>query len=179
MTLPTLSVLIPNYNHARYLTGVLTEVLAQSYRPVEVVVMDDGSRDNSVEVVEEFVRRHPLVRLIRNERNLGVVPCINRLMRLAVGDYLYFLAADDNVRPGFFEKSIRLLAEYPQAGICSTLTVRITEAGEIDGICPTPVISDRPCYVSPAEARKLLCRIGFWVPGNATIYRRDALLAEG
>ena len=72
-TLPTLSVVVPNYNHAKYLPACLTAILRESVQPLEVLVLDDVSTDNSVEVIRSFAARHPLVRLIQNEQNLGVM----------------------------------------------------------------------------------------------------------
>ncbi|MBM3804581.1 MAG: glycosyltransferase family 2 protein [Acidimicrobiia bacterium] len=86
---PTLSVIIPNYNHAAFLPRSLGAILAQSVQPLEIIVMDDASTDNSVEVIESFVRRHPHIRLHRNARNLGVVANGNRAVDLAQGDYMY------------------------------------------------------------------------------------------
>jgi hypothetical protein len=84
----TLSVVISNYNHARYLPVALQAVLSQSCRPMEVIVIDDCSTDNSVEVIEEFVRRDPIIRLYRNEQNQGVIFSTNRGLGLATLDRL-------------------------------------------------------------------------------------------
>ncbi len=67
------------YNHARYLPQVLESVLTQSVRPLEVLVLDDASTDDSVQVIQQYAARDPLVRLVRNERNLGVVATLNRV----------------------------------------------------------------------------------------------------
>lgn len=83
---PTLCVLMPNYNHARFLPESLEAILAQSYPPLEVIVLDDASTDNSVEVIESFLRRDPRVRLVRNERNVGVERSVNRLVEMPYTD---------------------------------------------------------------------------------------------
>src|SRR5256884_7474545 len=121
MTLPRLSVIIPNYNHARFLPNCLEAILRQSEQPFEIIVIDDASTDNSVEVIEAFTKRNPIIRFYRNEQNRGVVSGMNRGLELARGDYVYYAAADDQVLPGFFEKSLRLLNEHPQAALCCTI----------------------------------------------------------
>lgn len=73
-----LSVVVPNYNHAQYLPEALNAILNQSCRPMEVIVIDDCSTDNSVEVIEAFIRMDPIIRLYRNERNRGVNFSMNR-----------------------------------------------------------------------------------------------------
>ena len=82
MALPTLSVVVTNYNHARYLPTALRCILGQSVQPLEVLVIDDGSTDNSIVVIEEIARREPLVNLLPNERNRGVAYTFNRGLAL-------------------------------------------------------------------------------------------------
>src|SRR3954464_2600182 len=71
MNTPTLSVLMPNYNHAHYLPTSVGAILAQSYQPMEILILDDGSTDGSYSILEEFARLEPRIRLSRNERNMG------------------------------------------------------------------------------------------------------------
>lgn len=122
MTRPTLSVVIPNYNHARLLPTCLSAVLEQSVPADEVIVIDDGSTDTSREVLAEFAARNPRLRLEPNERNLGVVPTMNRGLGLARGEYVAFLAADDEVLPGWLEKTLPLLERHPGVGLVCGLT---------------------------------------------------------
>src|SRR6266446_3649184 len=114
-SLPTLSVVVPNYNHAKYLEVSLSAILRQSLKPLEIIVLDDASTDNSVEVIRRFAAQNPLVRLVQNEKNLTVVPNLNKGVDLARGEYVYIAAADDEVLPGLFEHSMALLGKYPQA----------------------------------------------------------------
>lgn len=176
---PTLSVVMPNYNHARFLPEALRAILAQSYRPLEVIVIDDGSTDNSVEVIEDFAHEDPLVRLYRNDQNRGPLFSGNRGLEMASGEYVYGAAADDKVLPGFFEKSMSLLARYPQAGLCSTLSRLIDETGKDKGIVQTPIISKQEFFLSPEEALQTLRQHGSWTMGNTSIYRRQALIEAG
>jgi glycosyltransferase involved in cell wall biosynthesis len=64
---------------------------------LEVIVIDDASTDNSVEVIEGFARKDPIIRLYRNEQNQGVNQTVNRGLSLAAGEYIIFSAADDRV----------------------------------------------------------------------------------
>lgn len=174
----TLSVVVCNYNHAHYLSESLQAILSQSYRPLEVIVIDDASTDNSVDVIENFARKDPIVRLYRNEKNQGPLLSANRGLNLAVGEYIYWGAADDRVYPNFFEKSMGLLTQYPQAGLCSALLQLIGKDGEDRGWVKSPVISRVPCFLPPEKALTTLTRYGFWFTGQTTICRRDAVLHE-
>src|SRR3954469_22110395 len=120
-SLPSLSVVVPNYNHAKYLPTCLTAILGQSVQPFEILVLDDASTDNSLEVIRRFAAEHSLIRLIQNETNLGVMPNLNKGVELSRGEYVYIASADDEVVPGLFEKSLRLLVEHPEAAYCCAM----------------------------------------------------------
>ncbi len=169
-----LSVVMPNYNHARYLPRALDAILSQSVPAREVLVLDDASTDNSVEVVEAIAKQNPTIKLIRNERNLGVVATMNRGTSLATSRYLLFAAADDYVLPGFFESCLTLLDRHPQAGLCTTFdSAQFGEGGRIE---LNPSEWGETGYYSPDDVCRVLKHT---IPGHATICRRDALLALG
>ena len=173
---PTLSVIMSNYNHAPYIGKALEAILSQSYRPKEVIVIDDASTDDSVEIIQRFVNSDRIVRLLRNERNEGSIYNANRLLRISSGDYFYSAAADDQVLPGFFEKSISLMASYPQAGLCCSDPVSLDEK---TGIIRYDKLrwNDKPSYFSPEVLARTL-RGGF-IPGHTSIVRRSCLLEIG
>ena len=176
---PTLSVLFPNYNDARFLPEQLNSMLQQSYRPKEIIIIDDASTDNSVEVIEAFIAKEPRIRLMRNERNMGVEHNINRLIGEATGDYLYLSAADDMVLPGFFEQTMDLLSQYPQAGLCTGLGRLMDEQGRDSGLRALAVIAKQASFFPPAEVRRLLSKYGRWFALSSMIIKREALVAEG
>jgi len=175
----TLSVLISNYNHAHYIANALEAILSQSYRPIEVVIIDDASTDNSVEVIQQFVERDPIVRLIRNERNMGNVYNVNKFLQLMQGDYIYPASSDDQVLPGFFEKSMSLIEQYPQAGLCSTDCFFLIEnTGEmIEGKMPRV---NEQGYVSSSEFVKYMRR-HFYPPiaYGSVIMKRAVFIEAG
>ncbi len=179
MPKPKLSVLMANYNHSRFLETALTAILEQSRQPDEIIVVDDASTDDSVEVLTALARQSPLIRVERNERNLGVVVTFNRLVDMAKGDYVYGAAADDMVLPGLFEKSLHLLAEHPRAGLCSCLARLMDEKGHDTKLLPTPMIAGEPVFLPPGEVLRTLRRQGSWVMGNTALFRRAALLELG
>src|SRR5438309_1259458 len=115
MSEPLISAVIPNFNHAQYLPRAVEAFLNQPLLPCEIIIVDDVSTDNSLEVLDALARQHPLVRVLRNERNVGVNATMNHGMAEAKGDYIVFTAADDEVRPGVFEHHTRMLQAYPQA----------------------------------------------------------------
>lgn len=178
MHLPRVSVVIPNYNHARLLPRCLDALLNQSILPEEILVLDDASTDDSLEVLKAYARRSPILKVHRNERNLGVVPTMNRGLALAACDYVCFPAADDEVLPGLFEHALPLLAAHPRAGAVS---------GRSEWRCQTTGMRwyngsrmpDEPCYLSPQEMIRL-GRLGrLTMSGQHAIFRKTALLEAG
>ena len=176
----TLSVIIPNYNHAHYISEQLQAILEQSFRPIEVIVIDDGSTDNSVEVIKSFAQQDPIVRLFCNQQNKGVVFSLNRGLELASGDYIYCCSADDRVLPCLFMKSMSLLAQYPEAGLCCSHPAFLDDAtGVVDKHEDWFHLSDRPCYVSPEELVKVVGPNGLWIAGHTCIVKRSAFTESG
>jgi len=178
MNNPSLSVILPNYNHSLFVEKALNDILAQSFQPKEIIVIDDGSTDNSVEIIKEIARTNASVRFLRNEINQGIFYSNTRALELFSGDYIYFAGADDVIYPEFFERSMHLLTQFPNAGLCSS----ITESIESDGVRIKPVTNDislKECYISPEEGIKLLHRRGAWMGGCTTIYRREAFTDAG
>jgi len=179
MSRPTLSIIMTNYNHGHLIAQSLDSILAQSYRPDEIVIIDDASTDDSATVIAEYVEREPSIQLVRNSRNAGPLANANTLLTLASGDYVYGASADDKILPEFLKTSMSLLANYPEAGLCSTLSRSIDADGNDKGVFPSPVVSTTAAYVPPAEVRSLLLRYGSWIKGNTVIYQKQALILAG
>jgi glycosyltransferase involved in cell wall biosynthesis len=112
----TISCIVPVYNGARFLGAALDSILAQSLPPTEVIVVDDGSTDATVDVVDAYARH---VQYVRQE-NAGPAAARNRGIGLASGDFLSFLDADDLWHPNKLERQLAALESDPEAGICIT-----------------------------------------------------------
>lgn len=106
------SVILPTYNRASVLPGALDSVLAQRYRPLELVVVDDGSTDDTAAVIAGWQREHAApgleVRYIA-QPNAGPAAARNRGIASASGDYLYFLDSDDRMHPDLLEAGVKAL----------------------------------------------------------------------
>ncbi len=175
---PRLSVIVPNYNHAAHLPVALKAILGQSVAPLEVIVVDDGSTDNSWEVLTEFARQHPTLQIHRNEKNQGIVYTLNRAIRLARGDYVFPTAADDQILPGLLEQSLKVLAKHPQAALsCTICEWRYVDSGLTWHMGAG--MSDRPCYLSPDELVRLGKSGKLLIGTTSTVMRKDTLLEIG
>lgn len=177
-SLPTLSVVIPNYNHGKYLPNCLNAILRQSVQPLEVIVLDDCSTDNSVQVVEEVAVRHPVIRLVRNEKNLGVMPNVNKGVDLARGQYVYVGSADDEVMTGLFEKSLRLLAQHPQAAFSFGIGDWHEVATGFNWQMGVGLGTEAR-YFSPGELVELGRKGKLYIVSHTTLFHRDRLIGVG
>jgi len=125
-TAPLISVVIPLYNKAAYVVRAIESALAQGEAIREVVVVDDGSTDDSAARVEALA--HPRVRLIR-QANGGVSAARNRGIEAACGDYVAFLDADDVYLPGFADEIVNMIHQFPDAGLYATGFFRVWPDG--------------------------------------------------
>jgi glycosyltransferase involved in cell wall biosynthesis len=89
---PTVSVLLCNYNHARYLPESLGAICGQTRPPDECIVVDDASTDDGVSTIEEFARRYPFIVFLRNARNEGLISSIRTALERASQDYVVWEA---------------------------------------------------------------------------------------
>jgi glycosyltransferase involved in cell wall biosynthesis len=109
--MPLVSVIIPCYNQARYLPDAITSALAQTHQPIEVVVVDDGSPDDVVDVVASYRD----VRCVRQE-NQGRAQARNAGFHASYGEYVIFLDADDRLCPDAIEAHLHCFSMHPEAG---------------------------------------------------------------
>jgi GT2 family glycosyltransferase len=174
-----LTVVIPNYNHSALLPRSLGALVRQRRQADEVIVIDDASTDNSLEVIGSFASRLPNLRVLRNPVNCGVVRTLNRGLREATGDAVYFGGADDATDPDFFHVVLGALERSPQAGLACAEARVLTDAGDFVGFRPANLPSRRGGYVTPGQTAALLQRMDNWVLSVVTILRRDAVTGAG
>ncbi len=176
----TLTAVMPNYNHARYLREAIESIAAQSRPPDEFLILDDASTDHSLQIIEPYLGQYPFIRLIRHERNQGVIASLQRLFEEARGDYLFSAAADDIRLPGFFERAMQMAAKYPQAGLVfGAMGIIDPEGKQVDQVAPRRW--HQPLYAEPERFLREYLMVE--LPSNAacgsTVYRRDVLMEVG
>jgi glycosyltransferase involved in cell wall biosynthesis len=133
---PSVSFLVPCYNLAHYLVECVNSILSQSYKNIEIIILDDQSPDNTAEVSQTVVSTHPDRNIIhvRNSENLGNIRNYNRGIRMAAGKYVWILSADDRLRSRrIVEKYVQLMESDPEVGyiFCPG---RLIENGQDRGI---------------------------------------------
>lgn len=134
------SVIIPLYNKAPYVAKAIDSVLSQTFADYELVIVDDGSQDDSFSIAAKAVEGHGNCQVIRQE-NAGVSMARNNGVASSRGDYLCFLDADDWWAPSFLDEVSGLIDEYPEAGIYGTGYIIVNETKHKTRVAPVGVES--------------------------------------
>ncbi len=171
----TLAVIMPNYNDAAMMPQAVQGVLNQTRQPDELIIIDDGSTDNSLEVMKAMAAKHPHIRLMTSERNEGVVYVFNRALAEVRSEYVAFVSMDDFNDPTWLEKSMAMLSQYPEAGICCSDLYFLHEGGNR---------SECRSHWSP-ESRFFTGRDfahavnGHWISGTSAVVKKQPFLELG
>jgi glycosyltransferase involved in cell wall biosynthesis len=118
--MPKVSICIPAYNYAHFITDAITSVLAQTFQNFELVVIDNCSTDDTKAVVDKFMSVDSRIIYICNETNIGPVRNLNRCLELATGDYIKILCADDLLPPTCIESMTAVLDQYPEVSLVAS-----------------------------------------------------------
>jgi glycosyltransferase involved in cell wall biosynthesis len=176
----TLSVVLPNHNHARFIPRAVAALLNQTPPPDEIIVVDDGSTDDSRAVIARLAADSPRLHVVLNGKNEGAVRAINRGLAEARGSYIYLAAADDFVSPGFFSLALATLRAHPGAGLfCGEAALTDGVTGRPLGIRPPVRPIPRAGYVDPLHAQRLMLRSDNWILTGSSIFRREAIDQAG
>lgn len=115
------SIIIPIYNVAPYVEKCLRSVIAQTYRKLEVIIVDDCGTDNSMEIVERVIAENKTseigFKILHHEKNRGLSAARNTGIRTATGDYLFFLDSDDLIAPICIDFLVKFTVKYPGVDI--------------------------------------------------------------
>ncbi len=125
----SISVVIPLYNHERFIIQALESVYSQSVLPKEIIVVDDGSKDRSLDIAQKFANSHPEM-IVRSHPNQGAHYTINSGIRQASGEFISILNSDDTYHPNRFAECLSLFDANPSlAAVCTSLSF-INEKGK-------------------------------------------------
>jgi glycosyltransferase involved in cell wall biosynthesis len=115
MIQPLISVVIPSYNHELFIEKCLSSVLNQTYQNLEIIVIDDGSKDNSCQIIKEIAEANPRKVKFFQQTNVGLIGTLNKSIDLIHGEYVSFLASDDFWLPEKIAKEYAAIMKHPKS----------------------------------------------------------------
>ena len=157
------------FNRERYIGAAIESVLAQTFENFELLVVDDGSIDDSFAIAQAYAARDSRVRVVRNEKNLGDYANRNHAALLATGTLLKYADSDDLMYPHCLATMVRPLLAEPRAGFALSLSHDF--AG---GPCPM-LLTPRMCY----QREFLSFSDLFWCGPGCALFRRDVFHSLG
>jgi glycosyltransferase involved in cell wall biosynthesis len=173
---PLVTALVPTYNGARFIERTLESLAVQTWPNLEILIGDDCSTDDTLEVVRRFAERHPNVRIIERDANLGWLRNSNDLMANARGEMMFFAFHDDVVAPTYVEELVRALQAAPTA----VLAFSDMEVHELDGTVDRHAFELLEGVAAAMERGRIMVRRpdGWWVP-NRGLFRTAAFAEVG
>ncbi|MFQ5865393.1 MAG: glycosyltransferase family 2 protein [bacterium] len=164
--MPKVSVLMPVYNEERRISSAIVSILNQTFTDFEFLIINDGSQDNTAEVVRSFTDKR--IRLINNGKNLGFVQSLNKGIFLALGKYIARIDADDLALPTRLEKQVEFLEQNPDVAVLGTAAFHNDE-----------IRKEKFIRVPPTEDYEIKCEMVKYVPlEHSSIMVRIAVLKE-
>lgn len=117
----SVSVIIPSYNYGKFMVEAIESVLSQTQPPQEIIIIDDGSTDDTSVIAKQYAENYPhLISFVTREQNWGIIKTFNAGVRMAKGEYVCILDADNRYRSDFLEKTVTALNQHKNAAIAYT-----------------------------------------------------------
>ncbi|MBA3858686.1 MAG: glycosyltransferase family 2 protein [Cyanobacteria bacterium PR.3.49] len=179
MANPLISVVIPNWNGKKFLAGCLDSLKTQTYEPIEVVIVDNGSKDGSVEYLQE---NYPYVKLVTFPVNTGFSPAVNAGIKASTGEMVALLNNDTVVDPNWMSELIKAMQEHPEAGSAGCKMLAYDDHTLLDGAGDGYRRGGLPGRIGHKErdtGRFNRKRYLLGACGGAALYRRELFDAIG
>ncbi|MBW6474223.1 MAG: glycosyltransferase family 2 protein [Anaerolineaceae bacterium] len=135
---PLISCIMPVFNAEKFLVGSIESILAQTLGNFEFIIINDGSTDQSAEIIQSYCQRDPRIILIENIKNLGLKKTRNLGIEKARGDYIALMDSDDISFSERFEKQVKYLQVYQNISVLGTSFIGIDEYGNQKGLQTFP-----------------------------------------
>ena len=171
MTDPLVSICIPTYNRANYITKAIDSALGQTYKNIEVIVVDNASTDNTEEIVSRYT--DPRLKYVRNTENLGQFGNLNRCIELYSGDFLHILHSDEYIERDFTEKCIIFFNKHNNV----QLTCTSYREEYKHNIIPYQIFPNDVIFKAPNGFKQILAE-GLFISCASVMVRRGVYESE-
>lgn len=116
---PLVSIAIATFNHKKFISKAISSALAQDYANIEIVISDDCSNDETIEVINQYIKEYPdKIKLTRSKQNIGAAGNWYNCFKACSGKYVLALAGDDELMPSIVQKLVQIMAADPYIAIC-------------------------------------------------------------
>jgi len=163
---PLVSVIVPSYNHAAYIEKCIKSIISQTYKNIQLIVIDDGSEDNSVEILSKLSKEHHFTFV--SQSNIGLSATLNKAIKqYVIGNYISLVASDDWWLENKLETQVRFLEENPTYKMCYSKANVVDDVGEIKY-----TYGRKPSSISFFD-ELLLSTEGSFIPVLTVMYERQ------
>jgi glycosyltransferase involved in cell wall biosynthesis len=169
---PRVSICIPTYNRAQIVRPSIESALAQTFKDIEIIVIDDASTDNIKDVVASY--SDPRLRFIKNSKNLGQFGNFNNCIEISSGEFVHILHSDDCIDPFFTENCVKFFDENPSVHLTFTSEVKNTPSGIVKN-----VFSDKNEILYAPDGFKKLLMSGCFISCPSVMTRKEVYTALG
>jgi glycosyltransferase involved in cell wall biosynthesis len=128
MKFPKVTVLMPVYNGEKYLRQAIESILSQTFTDYEFLIINDGSTDRSVEIIQSY--DDPRIRIVHNERNYNIINTLNKGLKLSKGEYIARMDCDDISLPHRLKKQVDFMERETEIGLCGSWLVHFSDIAE-------------------------------------------------
>lgn len=182
---PKISIVIPNFNHAHELKYSLRAIMSQSRPADEVVIIDDGSTDNSIEVIRSFSNKFASIKLIQNAERTGVVSAVNSGIAKASCEFVILASADERIMPDMCEMMEQAYMKFPDALLYAskftewqpeTSDLKHGDRGEYNFWFTE---NQEPEWVSAEKIQTLMQIDHVRLTANSAMFKRSAMIEMG
>lgn len=171
--MPKVSVIVPSYNHERYLTQAIESILRQTFSDFELIVIDDFSEDGSAKIISEYAKKDDRIRCLFHKSNQGIARTLNEGMPMSRGEYIAYTSSDDIWEKERLEVGVEIMDRSPDVGLLHSESVVIDGDGRLTGqkfnsIYPSPTGKYSGNLFGALLRRNFIC-------GSSILIRRESI----
>ncbi len=165
--MPLVSVIMTSYNHEGYISEAIESVLSQTFEDIELIIIDDASKDNSQQIIAELSKNDPRIKYIFHEENKGIAKTLNDGLEKSAGKYIAPIASDDVWEREKLDKQIEILNKDENLVVwCSSAIIDKNSN-------PTGEISSEKYKNSTANGYVFEEIVNSWIAGSCIIFKKD------
>jgi glycosyltransferase involved in cell wall biosynthesis len=169
---PELSVIMSVYNNERYISRAIDSILAQSFEDFEVIIVDDASTDNTLDILTSYAQKDSRIKIIKNEKNIGLTQSLNKALQYAHGEFIARMDADDISADERFKLQIEFMKNNHNIGLLGTARFVIDEDDNIldvnipptqhNDICKALIKHNVFCHSSMMFRKAVFDKVGYY-----------------